>query len=200
MNPQSKRKNNMKALAFLILVSCATSTHYMKQSELRPYKKSSKVTKTILGETQGMKLVSIEDKRKTSSYGKAFTGLRYDENDVLMNVGFDKFMRDFIVNSFEMRNLVIDDQAKLVLRVEVHQLWVEEVIEKFKAERAKCRVDLVFHIDAPKAKWSGQYITEFISAGDMTDGTARLAPTLASCMNDAIEKLVLDKKFLQILK
>ena len=78
--------------------------------------------------------------------------------------------------------------------------FVEEVIEKYKPERAKCKVDLNFHITSPSAKWSGNFWTEFTSAGDLSDGTERLSPTLASCMNAVVEKLVSDQKFIDILK
>ena len=85
------------------------------------------------------------------------------------------------------------------MQVEIKKFRVYEVIEKMQPERAKCQLELGFKIENGNRNWSGSYLTEFLSGGDMTDATERLAPTMASCLNDLIEKMVNDEKFSNIL-
>lgn len=188
-----------KLVGVLFLVSCSVSTYIMKENEMLPYKESAQVTK-IVQNINSFELRSVKDKRDRASIGKAFTGVKYDITPINLNRPVNMHVRQFLENAFEMRNLNTKPGSELKMDVEINHIWVEEVIEKFKPERAKCKVDMSFHITGGNKKWSGNFWTEFTSGGDMSDGTERLAPTLASCMNSLVEKLVSDKKFIDILK
>ena len=190
----------MKYLVFVVLVSCSLAKVEIKSDDLLPYKESSQVTQ-LNSKLKPVRIDRVEDKRQEQSYGFAYTGVQYVKSPVQMEVPLDILIRDLTTEAFEKRNLVIDNRPEsLSMEIEVNKMWVEEVIEEFQPEKARCKVDMAFHINTNDSKWSGQYWTEFTSAGDLSDGTTRLAPTLASCYNELIEKLVNDKKFQEILK
>lgn len=193
----------MKALfnlnLFVLLLSCSTGQYALKQNELLPYKEFSQITKNV-EELKPFKLNLIQDKRDRLAVGKAYTGVKYNETPVTLTVPVKDYVQSFLVAAFEMRNIPTDSTADLTMQVEINHIWVEEVIEKFKPELAKCKVDFSFYIGGENKKWAGNFWTELTSAGDLSDGTERLAPTLASCMNNLVEKLVSDQKFINILK
>lgn len=180
-------------------MSCATSVYKINTNELLPYKESSQITK-ITEKLSAIKINSVKDKRDRLNIGKAYTGVQYNETPINLNESVQVYVKNFMENALTMRNIEVDPYSQNLFDVEVNHIWVEEVIEKFKPERAKCKVDLSFHLTADGKKWSGNFWTEFTSAGDLSDGTERLAPTLASCMNAVVEKLVLDEKFIDFLR
>ncbi len=189
----------MKVLLFLLIVSCSTPQYTLKQNELLPYKESSQVTK-VKKANKALNFVGVFDRRDRQHIGKAYTGVQYQETPINLDKSLKPFLKSYLTDAFEMRNIRFNAASDLELKVEVEKFWVEEVIEKFQPEKAKCIVQMNFHINGKKQKWSGQFWTEFTSAGDLRDGTERLPPTLASCMNDIVEKVVNDKKFLKNLK
>lgn len=190
----------MKYLILVAMVACSMAKVEIDLSELLPYKESSQVTK-LSQKLRPVRIDLVEDKRENKSFGFAYTGVQYVKSPVEFGVPLDILIRDMTTDAFEKRNLIIDNRPdSLGMEIQVNKFWVEEVIEEFQPEKARCKIDLSFHINAEKTKWSGQYWTEFTSGGDLSDGTTRLAPTLASCFNELIEKLVNDKKFQEILK
>ena len=84
--------------------------------------------------------------------------------------------------------------------ISIINFQVYELIEQFKPERAKCELQLEFAMVQNAKSWNGSYATEYVSAGDITDGTERLAPAMASCLNNLIEKMVNDAEFRAFLK
>lgn len=190
----------MKYLVLMsLLLSCASSTYTIKKNELVPYKESSHVSK-VLGKTKTIRIIELVDKREVLQLGEAFTGVEYQKTPVSLDEDFNLFLKKYFKESLEIRDIVETDMADLELQIVVHEVWVKEVIERFQAERAMCRVSMSFHLKGPREKWSGNFWTEFTSAGDLSDGSERLAPTLASCLNDIVEKLVRDEKFKNLLK
>ena len=189
----------MRYAILFLLLSCATGSYLLKDNDLHSELEKLKVTR-INSAAQSIVIMSIADKRDVINLGNAYTGVQYNKTPVVLTTNLKDFMSRFLVSSFSKRNLIINESSKLKMTVEVNQLWVEEVIDKFKPERAKCRVDISFHILGDNKKWSGNFWAEYLSEGDMRDGTERITPTLANCLNEVIEKLVADKKLLTILQ
>ncbi len=190
----------MKYLVFLaILASCAMESYLLKEEELRPYKDMAQVTH-IDKATKSIQLRSIQDSRQRPGIGMALTGVKYKKTPVVLAQDLNFFLKDYLHSELENRNVMIDRTSSLILDVVINELWVDEVVEKHQPEKEKCKVDLTFNIEMTNKKWSGQFWTEYTSAGDLTDGTERLAPTFASCLNEVVEKLVNHKEFLEIIK
>jgi uncharacterized lipoprotein YajG len=197
---KNKKVITMKFLLPLLLLSgCASRSIILKQNSLLPYKEMSQVTKLPFN-SKSLALVKIHDNREIKTFGKGYTGVQYEETPVVVDSGFNQFFDDYIVNAFELRNIAVVNDGALELEVDVRELWVEEIVDKFQAEKAKCRANLTFHVKKQDEKWSGNFWTEFTSAGDLSSGSERLAPTLASCMNEIIEKLVVHKEFKNIIQ
>lgn len=186
-------------MALFIVSSCATSTFVIKQNELLPYKESSQVT-NVVENLSPISISQILDKRDRIALGFAFTGVKYQKTPVTLEVPVKDYIRSYIQNALEMRNIMVVNESQILLNIELNHIWVEEVIEKFRPERARCKVDMSFHLTGPNKKWSGNFWTEFTSGGDLSDGTEKVAPTLASCLNALMEKLVTDDKLLTILR
>ena len=190
----------MKYLLLAGLVSCSVAQVNLNSNEILPYKESSQVTR-VQEKLKPIRINSVKDNREEKIFGHAFTGVQYTKTPILFEKSADDIVKDLIADSLEARNIIVHDEAQTAtLDIEINQMWVEEVIEEFQPEKAKCNLDLSFHITTDNKKWSGEFQTEFISGGDLSDGTERLAPTLASCFNELVEKLVSDEKFLSVLK
>lgn len=188
----------MRILTLLFFVSCASSTYILNKKDILPYKEKNTLTQ-IDKEIKTFKIAQIRDLRKNTHYGMAYTGVEYLKTPIIIDGTLETFIKDFFEDAFEMRKINTSNDSHRELKIDIKEIWVEEVIEKFKPERAKCRVDIVFHLENEKLKWNGNYWTEYMSAGDLSDGTQRLAPTLASCLNQVVEKLVNDEKFINLL-
>lgn len=186
-------------LMLLILSSCAMSNIVLKKTELKPYKASSKIS--FISVSRDINLVEIVDKRiNKSDIGYGLTGSTYSKTPVYLANGAVPFMTNYFTEAFEKRNIIINPNSKNRLSIEILKLEVSEVIEKFQPEKAKCYVKFNFNIKKASGQWSSEKWVKFLSGGDMSDGTERLGPTFASCMNDLIEKLVNDVEFKKALK
>lgn len=190
-------------LKFLIMAvflsSCAMESYLLKQEELQPYKDMAQVSR-VDNATKSINLRSITDSRELPGIGMALTGVKYKKTPIVLTTTFNQFMTDFIETELGKRNIVLSESSNLYMDVHINELWVEEIIEKHEPEKAKCKANISFDIEAPEKKWSGKFWTEYTSAGDLTDGTERLAPTFASCLNEIVEKLVNHKEFLELIK
>ena len=190
----------MKSILLILLVtSCATESLMLKKKELLPYKESSQLTK-LQGLNKSINLTEVTDLRKTNLYGSAYTGVQYRKTPLTFDETLNAVVSDYMTSALEMRNIQVNVESEVNLVIEVEQMWVEEVIEKFQPEKVKCNVKMNFHVNLPNTKWSGSYWAEYLSAGNLGDGTEKLAPTLASCMNEIVEKLINDKKFINLLR
>lgn len=191
---------NLNVIAMLfVMVGCASQSLTLKQTELTPYKDANQLTR-LNGVAAPIQIISVEDKRSTNVYGSAYTGVQYQKTPLVFDASLDSLIRDYMKTAFSHRDIVLSQDSGTPLQVNVEELWVEEVIEQFQPEKAKCSVKLSFHINKPAKKWSGSYWAEYTSPGDMGDGTEKLTPTLASCLNEVVEKLIKDEKFVEMLK
>ncbi len=190
----------MKLVFFLLFLgSCATSKIPISNEELLPYKEANQLTK--LGQlTKAIHLKNVELKNPSESLGIGHTGVTYDRTPIVFASQPSEALRSFLTRALEMRNVLLDNEAETVMEVYFEEVKVNEVIEKFQGEKAKCSVKANFFIEDKNKKWSGKFFAEFLSASDLREGTERLAPTLASCLNEVVEKLINDNKFKDIVK
>jgi len=98
------------------------------------------------------------------------------------------------------RGFSVNEMDGVALEVVINELWVEELIEKYQPEKAKCKANVTVYLKEGNTSWNGNYWTEIISPGDLGDGTEKLAPTFASCLNEIVEKLVKDPSFTKNLQ
>ena len=174
----------MLFLFFTFLISaCATEKVIIMQDDLLPYKDSSQLTK-IEGAIKNLKINEVNDRREKTDLGFAYVGVQYTKTPIQLEQTEVEFVRDYMQSSFEARGIDIDESSPNLLDINIYQLYVYEVIEKMQAERAKCHADLELTL------------FEYLSAGDLSDGTERISPTLASCLNDLVEKIIQDDRFI----
>ncbi|MDP7319667.1 MAG: YajG family lipoprotein [Bacteriovoracaceae bacterium] len=188
-----------KLFCLILLVGCASKVILLKEQELLPYKESAQVTR-LDKVNKALFIAQVRDKREEKTFGHGYTGVRYDKTPVIFDVGINNLVQEHVVDALEIRNIMVKPGSDLKMTIDVHELRVDEIIEKFQPEKAKCKIKMTFHVESEKIKWSGNFWTSFTSAGDMSEGTERLAPTLGSCFNEIIEKLVNDNKFQELLE
>lgn len=188
----------LNLLLLVILTGCAADSYVLKKKNLLPYKESSQITK-FRQEAPLVELISVDDTRSNQKIGFAFTGVEYKQTPIYLESSISNLVSEYLSSALEVRNIELVKSSKIQMNVQIKKFRVFEVIEKMQPERAKCELELSFKIANGSKNWSGSYLTEFLSGGDMTDATERLAPTMASCLNDLIEKMVNDEKFLNIL-
>ena len=191
--------NKIFLLSFvMMMISCASSRLVLENAQLRPYKDMSQVSK-LNGNTLQLNLVAVEDKRVNESVGTGFSGVQYNPTPVFLEERVSLYLQNYFIDAFASRNIEITNTASMILQIDIDELLVEEKIEKHQPEKAFCRGKITYHVTSGPQKWSGTFWTEYLSAGDLSDGTERLAPTLASCLNELVEKLVTNKEFKEIV-
>lgn len=188
-----------KIVLMLLIVGCASNLVMVKQNELLPYKDSSKMTKFSSGE-MNLSIEAVRDLRASKDLGFAYTGVKYSKTPIQLEKPIEVLLQDHFSNQLELRNIEVLSDSPTKLTISIVNFQVYELIEKFKPERAKCELQLEFAMIQNAKSWNGSYATEYISAGDATDGTERLAPAMASCLNNLIEKMVNDPQFIAFLK
>lgn len=188
-----------KLLFLLLITSCATSNITIKRVELLPYKDSAQVTKVKPGQI-GLTIESVRDLRASKDIGFAYTGVKYSKTPLSLEKPVELFIQDYFSDQLELRNIEVlsDSPAKMEISIVTFQVY--ELVEQFQPERAKCELQLEFKMNQNAKSWNGSYSTEYTSAGDMKDGTTRLAPAMASCLNNLVEKMVNDPEFTAFFK
>lgn len=188
----------MKALILsLFLVSCSAKYHVVKKAEVLDYSKLN-VSKTKLAQISSpISIVNIT--KKSETIGFAYTGVQYQKTPIVLDINQEAFFRDFITFSFEERGILVRTISENRLSIEIEKLNLFEVIEKLNPERAKCELKLNFKLEKPNKTWTSSIESEYLSKGDMRDGTNWLVPAFANCLNEAIEKVLDDPEFINII-
>ena len=187
-----------KLLLIFLFVSCAAPSYTLKKQDLRPYGESDKITRTNFANNT-LELLPVSDNRTNKNLGIAYIGMQYTQTPIEVESSIEHLMKDMLEDSLTKRNLMITSDAKRKLRAEILEIKLNEVIEKMKPERAKCELKMQFNVEDENGNWKGSFKTEFLSAGNLADGTTRIAPTFASCFNDMVERLVNDEKFIAFM-
>ena len=190
----------MKGIILLVLLtSCATKSILISQNQLLPYKEANQLTK-LENISKPISLTIVDIKNLSQNLGVGYTGVTYDKTPIQFEGDPQSVLSAFFISALEMRNLVLSETSNVKMEIHINELTVNEVIQKFQGEKAGCKVNATFYVEDANNKWSGSYWTEFLSASDLREGTERIAPTLASCLNEVVEKLVNDEKFLNIIR
>ena len=189
----------IKFLILILFTACSSQTVKVEPADLLPYKDSSAVTKLDPG-LASLALESVRDMRASKEMGFAYTGVKYSKTPIVLSSSLEEFLTDYFIDQLEMRNVEVLNDSPTKLTVSVVNFQVYELVEQFKPERAKCELQIDFELNQDAKKWSGSFATEYVSAGDITDGTERLAPSMASCLNNLTEKMINDQEFINFFK
>lgn len=184
----------IKLIFLLMVTSCASSNILIKKEELVPYKDSSQITKVNQGKME-LTIQSVSDLRASKDIGFALTGVQYTKTPLLIDKPVEVFIQDYISDQLELRNIEVLNDSPTRMEISIVNFQVYELAEKFQPEKAKCELQLDFKMNQNAKSWNGSYATEYTSAGDMKDGTTRIAPTMASCFNNLVEKMINDQEF-----
>jgi len=190
----------MKLLFLLLLVSCAQQRLVVNKEYSTPYKDFEKVT--VMKSSKTFSILRVTDSRKEKdSIGTGLTGVNYTKTPYLLSTPLEEYLSNYFTESLEKRNVVVtSESADVQLEIVINELWVDELIEKHQPERAKCKISMTVYSKIDNTTWSGNYWTEIISPGDMGDGTEKLDPTFASCLNMVFEKFITDNSFSSLVK
>lgn len=189
-----------KLIGLLFVLSCANvEVVNIEKKELKAYPDFNKIT-FASSETSSFEIVDVIDARlKKSHIGEAMVGLQFKKTPVKLYKDTALFLKDYFYSSLSARNFTLSDGSENKVTIIINKLWVDELIEKYKPERAKCVLDLSFNMKNFKGESTIKLWNTIISKGDLGDGTSKLAPTLASCLNEAVEKLVKNSSLYKFL-
>lgn len=178
----------------LLALSCAkVDILTLKKENLIPFPEFSKITHASK-ETANFEIYEVIDARIDKPYiGEALVGVYFKKTPITLYKDTNSFIKDYFYSSLNSRNFNLIPSSEIKAQIIINKFTVYEVIEKFKPERAKCEIDLTFNLKKKDNQASIKLWTTIISKGNLGDGTKKLAPTLASCLNEVIERLVVNK-------
>jgi uncharacterized lipoprotein YajG len=183
----------MNYLLLLLLTSCAVNSYKLQKEKMTPYE--VEITR-IEQKVTPLEISEVMDKRGKQDLGTAYTGVQYSATPIELDVPLTLFVKDYMNESLQKRNIPVVTQSDIKLAIQIEEFSIGELIEKMKPERAKCQIQFRVLMERPKGTFSGNYRVEYISAGNTAEnGTKKLEPTLATCLNDITEKLIQDPKF-----
>lgn len=188
-------------ISSFLFTSCAQMNLKLADSEIKAYKEFSKAKKSA--QTLGPISLSVSDVRgdvPPSQIGIGFTGVKYQKTPILLNEDLASYLTKKLTTEFTKRNVLVDEQANYKIEVLITKLSVDEFIEKHLPERARCEIEFQLKSSYLTKTFNARYWAEVISPGDLGDGTEKIAPTFASCINVITDKIVEDKKFNAYLK
>ena len=194
------KMNLLFILGISLLVSCSQTKIIMNKKNMIPYKDFAQ--KTVISDSfAAIQIVEVIDFREnTQDVGVALTGVQYKDTPVRLSEQFDVFISDYYRGALLDRGLnIVDDGAKYKLTIKVNELWLKEQAQKM-PEKVLCKANFTFELSGEKKNFQTNIWNETFSPGDMADGTTKLAPTLASCLNLVAEKLVKSEKFIDFIK
>lgn len=180
-----------RLLLMFLLVSCAkVSLVTLKKEELKPYPEFNSIT-YAKEETTDFEISEVIDAREVKTQvGEALVGVYFDKTPVELYKDTSLFLKDYLYSSLAARNFTVAQNSENKMVVIINKLWVSELIEKYKPERAKCEIDATIKFQNEKKAAQIKLWTSITSKGDMGDATEKLPSTLASCLNELTEKLV----------
>lgn len=184
------------SVILLLTIGCAQQKVMLTGAE-KPYENS--VTETpVRVATKKLHIVEVLDNRTEMSLGEARTGVQYSKTPVLLDKSMANFLSKYFKDEFYKRNILTTVSGGVEFKIMLNKLWLSEVLDN--TEAAKCEANFSFYaVDGAKT-WKGNVWTEFQSKGDLSDGTEKLGPTLTTCLNNVVEKLVADKSFVDFIK
>jgi uncharacterized lipoprotein YajG len=187
-------------IGVFVLVSCAQNKFLLNKSTFVPYKEFDK--KSMFTPNTEVMSVNVIDGRENKEFlGMAKTGARYlDTPLVASDETPQQFLESYYLKNLRERGLLITDAAEAQIEIVINELWTDELQEKFKGERAKCHIDLTVFGKKGSETFKGSYWSKIKSAANLGDGSDHLAPTLASCLNTSVEKIVKNGKFETFLR
>jgi len=192
----------LELLLFLLFLvgGCAQSRLLLDRNLLIPFEEFAEKSKFKPG-SQAVSLAVIDerDRDRKELLGMAKTGARYKDTPLIVPGGVKQFVKDYYLKEMSERGFVFSDQSSTLIELVVKNLWVDELQEKFKGERAKCHVEIELYAKKGPTSFKARYWAKITSAGNLGDGTDHIAPTLASCLNLSIEKMAKDNKFTDFL-
>jgi len=186
-------------MSLVLLSSCAHKNYVLEKEKVVPFKEFSKVT-NFVDTPQILSLQLVDARENKDMLGMAKTGVSYTSTPLITPEGASVYLKAYFENALTQRGLEITDLAESELEIVINTLWVDELQEKFKGERAKCNVEIDVFAKKGLNSFKGSYWTKITSAGGLGDGTDQLAPTLASCLNEVVEKIVADQKLVSFIK
>lgn len=194
----------MRYLIFIlsmIFLGCAELSVNLKDSEIRPFKEFSKIegASEALGPIK-FEVIDARGEARMNQIGFAYTGVQYQKTPVLLKKDVAAYTKDELATAFTRRNVLVSDEAEIAFEMIITKLSVNEYIEKHMPERAVCEIELQVKSQYLAKTFNARYWTEITSPGDLGDGTEKIAPTFASCLNVIANKIATDPKFQAYLK
>jgi len=181
-----------------LLYSCAHTNLSLDQNDFKPFKEYQSKTEFPAGsDVLDVKVIDSRESKQFLGMGK--TGASYSDTPLTTPQGASTFISNYFTENLKARGLSLAGDSSVELEIIINKLWVDELIEKYKGERAQCNIDFQVYGKKELETFKGSYWAKITSGGDLSDGTDLLSPTLASCLNEAIEKIVNDQKLVEFI-
>jgi hypothetical protein len=151
-------------------------------------------------------LVRVINNTGEETLGEARTGAQYRKTPVLASESPEKLAELLLTKAFQDQRIIFDESSPYHMKVTINKLWLSEVLER--NEAAKCELELYFEMSHESKttsslatkNWNNTTKVTYQSQGDLQDATEKLAPTLTTCINIAVEKVVGSDDFIPFLK
>lgn len=156
-------------------------------------------TSSFKPRTIHLEIKNFKDLRKKGNQiGEMKSGMSNKLTPIELDRDLGRYLQDDFEKGFIKRGLIFSGKKSLILRGEIERFWVEEVSKNYGVEHSQCQIQLSFELIEKKSqfvKWQGSYNSKLLAKGTIGDTSSNNAPTLKSCVNEVVEKLVRDPKF-----
>lgn len=185
----------------IMFVACAKMKINVQEADVVEFDDFKKVQK-VAEQTQPISLNVIDARGEVPNViGYGYTGVKYEKTPFELDMDLAAYLSKKLPLEFNKRAVdASSENAQIIVDLIVTKLSVYEFIEKHLPERAVCKIEFEIKSTYLSKEFNARYWSEVTSPGDLGDGTEKLAPTFASCINVIMNKITSDQKFISLIK
>ena len=190
-------KSTLGIILLTTLYGCASTQQItLSSDELKPLKQYAKVT-SVTTDGFSVDISKVTDLRENQRHvGQAYTGFTDKKTDIDFNLPLESLVKEQLKMALKQRGIGISTSGEYTLNAEIEKFWLEEITTGLGPREYECEVKMNFNLNTKaqvKSQWSGSFWSKITSGTQNQTGLDKKTATIASCLNQVVEKLIRDK-------
>jgi len=190
-------KSTLGIILLTTLLGCASTQQItLSSDELKPLKQYAKIT-SVTTDGFSVDIAQVTDLRENQkNIGLAYTGFTDNKTPVDFHVPLGSLVKEHLKKAFKQRGIGVSTTGEYILSAQIEKFWLEEITKGLGPREYECEVKMNFNINTKgqvKSQWSGSFWSKITSGTQNQEGLDKKSATIASCLNQVVEKLIRDK-------
>ncbi len=190
-------KSTLGMILLTTLLGCASTQQItLSSDDLKPLKQYAKIT-SVTTDGFSLDISQVTDLRENKKViGQAYTGFTDSKTAIEFNESLETLVKKQLKQALKQRGIGVSTSGEYILSAQIEKFWLEEITTGLGPREYECEVKMNFNINTTaqvKSKWSGSFWSKITSGTENQEGRDKKSATIASCLNQVVEKLIRDK-------